>query len=467
MFTAETTTLGHLAKALVFNIPRLQVPADGGPFNQLLGGHSMLHGLIAITVVMGLALAASSRERRGGTLDEVGLLVLPAFAVPTNIEVSLYCLGVAAILLFWGRVRELRTWILLGVMVFLFIASWRTMGYSHSQDAGLVTLNRNLAEEWWIFVVWLIGGLGIRLIGFRWISRPTRVPVAFLLLISVVGWLAFALLIHLRDENERYGAYFLQSIFSIFAFSRLTPRFWQRTERGEIALEWLRIVRNSVVILLTTALLFRLVIHFTHSNAWIASLRLQILPLLVFVVLIFGALALWERDSRYAAPLSALVMCVLMVGFLGWVPTWFRFGLQTVPTSVSYPPDEVRGLRRLRDLMPPGQRFATNKHTIERTLPLTSLNLSYGYSSLAEHPVLLEGYLARGENTLPWFATLFRDNDVLFSTTDPDTLRSTAKKWDVQWLVARPNTDISLPRPLPAWLTEQQGSGSLKIYRIE
>jgi hypothetical protein len=91
---------------------------------------------------------------------------------------------------------------------------------------------------------------------------------------------------------------------------------------------------------------------------------------------------------------------------------------------------------------------------------------SYGYPALSERPVLLEGYKDRGENLLPWFNMLLHDNDLLFSITDPDTLRSIARAWHIRWLVARPGTDIFLPRPLPGWLVEQQNCGDLKIYRI-
>jgi hypothetical protein len=54
----------------------------------------------------------------------------------------------------------------------------------------------------------------------------------------------------------------------------------------------------------------------------------------------------------------------------------------------------------------------------------------------------------------------------MFSTTDPKTLRDIARTWNVRWLVARPGTDIALPKPLPGWLVEQQDTGDLKIYRV-
>ena len=117
--------------------------------------------------------------------------------------------------------------------------------------------------------------------------------------------------------------------------------------------------------------------------------------------------------------------------------------------------------------MAPDERFATNKHTLDVSSLVPPIDRSYGYSALSERPVLLEGYLDRGETALPWFKTLLHDNDLLFSTTDPETLRDIARTWHVRWLVARPGTDISLPRPLPAWLVEQQDCGDLKIYRID
>jgi hypothetical protein len=114
--------------------------------------------------------------------------------------------------------------------------------------------------------------------------------------------------------------------------------------------------------------------------------------------------------------------------------------------------------------MAPGEVFATNKHDLDSTVD--GRGRSYGYTALSERPVLLEGYLARNEIVLPWFKTLLHDNDLLFSATDPETLRDIARKWHVRYLVARPGTDIALPRPLPTWLIEQQNSGDLKIYRI-
>jgi hypothetical protein len=125
---------------------------------------------------------------------------------------------------------------------------------------------------------------------------------------------------------------------------------------------------------------------------------------------------------------------------------------------------EVRGLDRLREIAPPRERFATNKHDVDSLADRRAR--SYGYSGLAERPVLLEGYLDREVTVLPWFARMQHDNDLMFTTADASTLHDLARTWKVQWLVARPGTDISLPRPLPAWLIQEKDCGSLKIYQV-
>ena len=465
LFTEETNTFGHLARALLFRIPRLDVLGDGGPFNHFLDGHSLLHGLVAVTAIMGLCLRWADREIP--CFGEFALLILPALAIAVNSEASLYCLAFSIVLLFWRHPQSLRSWASIAVMLVLFYAGWSVMGYSHSTDAGLLRFNKGLAGEWWQMAVWFIIGLGLRLIAFRWISRPFSDPLSAVVLVSVVGWLAFALLIDLRDDNEHYGIYFLQSVLSIFAFSRFAPGWWRGAERSRLIRDWLRTATKLMIVLLMCGVAARIAIYLMHSQTWVASLRLQVLPFIVVLLLVIGALALMNRGSRFSPAISGCVLGVQLIGFLAWLPTWTRFGLQTTPTSVVYSSGETSGLRRLRELMAPEDRFATNKHNIDRMSPLPPLALSYGYSALAEHPVLLEGYLARGEDALPWFKNLHHDNDLLFATTDAETLHRIAKTWNVRWLVARPGTDIAIPRPLPTWLIAEQNSGDLKIYRVD
>jgi hypothetical protein len=178
-----------------------------------------------------------------------------------------------------------------------------------------------------------------------------------------------------------------------------------------------------------------------------------------------GALALMKRSIRFSRIGSAVLTGVLLVGFLAWIAPWLNFGLGRMKMDVTLTPGEVQGLNRLRQLAAPNEEFATNKHAVD-TLA-SNRERSYAYGSLSGRPVLLEGYLYRGESALPGFSYLLRDNDLMFTTTDPETLRHIANSRRVQWLVARSGTDIALPRPLPAWIVQQQDCGDLKIYRID
>jgi hypothetical protein len=469
LFTEETNISGHVTRAILFTIPGVQVLALGGPFDQLLVGHSLLHGLGAITAIMGLCLV---ERERGSTLTWRGviLLVLPALAVPVNSVAALYCIGVAGILLFWGRFGAIRSWLLIILMFCLFLGSWTIMGYGHAPDAARAMIKANVTSQWWTLAVWLIVGLGFRIVGFGWISQPLKDPLSALVLASVLGLLMFSLLLQLPDGNERYGIYFLQSIFSIFAFSRLTSGCWHGAERSQMMAEWLRLAKTSMILLTAAGVLIGCVALATHHDIGIIHFGRKLFLSFLLLLLLAGISTLMKRNRDFSTIGSAVLMGALLVGFLAWTTDWLRHGMEglktDIKTDITYRPSEVRGLRRLGTLMAREERFATNKHALDIDGVLPPIARSYGYSALSERPVLLEGYLDRGETALPWFKALLHDNDLLFSTTDPETLRDIARAWDVRWLVARPGTDISLPRPLPDWLVEQQDCGDLRIYRI-
>jgi hypothetical protein len=463
LFAAARTSSGHVIGAILFNIPDIGVLADGGPFDHLRAGHSVLHGLVAITATIGLCLAERERESALSWRGVI-LLVLPALVVPVNSVSALYCVGVAGILLFWGRLRETRPWLPIILMFSLFLGAWTTMGYSHSPDAAQVMINEHVTWQWWTFAVWLMVGLGFRIVGFRWISQPLRDPLSALVLTSVLGLLAFSLLLQL-EGNERYGIYFLQSMFSIFAFSRLTSGCWHGVERSQWIAEWLRLAKKGMILMAACGALIGIIAYATHGHTGIASFRLKIFLSFLLFSLLAGTSALMKRSLRFSTVGSAILMGGLLIGFLAWITPWLNFGLGRMKMDITLTPGEVRGLKRLGDLAKPDERFATNKHAVDSLA--TNRDRSYDYTTLSERPVLLEGYSYRGESALPGFKTLLRDNDLLFTTTDPETVRDIAKTWHVRWLVARPGTDIALPRPLPAWLVEQQNCGDLEIYRID
>jgi hypothetical protein len=466
LFTDGWTGSGHTFGAILITIPGIRVIGDGGPFDHLLVGHSLLHCLGAITAILGLCLAGSEHES-APTWREGVLLALPALAVPVNLLAALYSLGAAGILLFWGRLRAARSWLSISLMVGLFLAAWHIIGYGHAPDVAHVTIKDDVASQWWTLAVWLIIGLGFRITAFRWISRPLKDPLSLLVLTSVLGWLAYGLPFNLVHSNERYGIYFLQALLSIFAFSRVTSGCWRGVERSAMIAEWLRLATKCMVFVCVGGVLIAGVAVATHHHTGIAHFGPKLLVSCLLLALLAAISSLIQRSRRFLTVSSAVIMGVLLTGFLAWMPEYIRYGIGEVKSGITSPPGEVLGLRRLGELAAPHDRFATNKHALDPESLAPPNELSYGYSALSERPVLLEGYLSRGENLLPWFGTLLHDNDLLFSATDPETLRSIARTYRVRWLVARPGTDISLPRPLPAWLAEQKDCGTLKVYRID
>jgi hypothetical protein len=464
LFSNEVNSASHVTGAILFEIPRVEVLGQGGPFSHLILGHSELHGLGAITAIMGLSLIQREQQSDRGWQGLI-LLALPALTVAIHSVAALYCLSVVGILLFWGHLGEARSWLQIMLMVGLFLGAWKIMGFGHASDAAMVTIKRNPGEHWWMLAVWLMVGLGFRIVGFRWISQPLRDPLSALVLASVVGLLAFSLLVQFPRGEQRYGIYFLQSMFSIFAFSRLTSRFWRSVERSRWTTEWLTVAKKIMIILVTCAVLMRIVVYATHSQSWIASFRLQILPSLLLVLLLARTATLMKQSRRFSTVSSAILMGVLQIGFLAWITPWLNFGQGRMKMDITLTPGEVPGLYRLRELAAPSERFATNKHAVDSLA--SDPERSYAYAALSERPVLLEGYRYHSETALPGFYSLLQDNDLMFTSTDPETVHDIAKTWRIRWLVARPGTDIAMPRPLPTWLVEQHNCGDLRIYRID
>jgi hypothetical protein len=463
LFTNELNSSSHVTGAILFKIPDVAVLADGGPFSHLILGHSMLHGLVAITAIMGLCLVERERDeiltRRGFIF-----LALPALAIAVNSVAGLYCVGVVGILLFWGHLAKRRSWLAITLMFCLFLGAWKIMGYGQGAEAGLATIKKHFAWQWWAITIGFIGGLGLRTIAFRWITRPLRDPLSALLLASVLSLLSFSVLIQLDGSNERYGLYFLQCIFSIFAFSRLTNGCWRGDERSQLIADWLKLSKRGLILLAGCGILIGSVAFASHGRTGISEFGLKISLTFLLIFLLVGASALL-RNHRFSKVCSATLMVVLLIGFLAWITPWLNFGLGRMKMDISLTPGEVEGLHRLGELAAPNERFATNKHAVDSLA--ANRERSYSYGALSERPVLLEGYLDHAEAALPWFGTLLHDNDLMFTTSDPETVRDIAKIWHVRWLIARPGTDIALPRPFPAWLVEQHNCGDLKIYRID
>jgi hypothetical protein len=465
LFTEDVNSSSYVKDAILFKIPGVGVIADGGPFSHLIFGHSVLHGLVVITSIAGLCFVYRQNCDGQGWWRSATLLIMPVLVVPVNSVAALYCLGVISILAFWGRMKKAWPWLAIVLMVCLFFAAWRIMGLTHSSDAAGITIKHHLVSQWWTITVAFLIGLGFRIIGFKWISRPFSDPISALVLATVIGLLSFSLLLQVEDGNERYGIYYLQSMFSIFAFSRLMTGSWRSAARSEWAIDWLRLARNGLLILVAAAMAMAGFYHVTHGHTGIAGFGVRVGEAFVLALALTSLTLGMKHNVAFSSVTSAILMAVLAVGFVAWVAPWLDCGIGRMKLDVSVSPGEVAGLHRLRDLAKPSEWFATNRHNVDSLA--SRRERSYAYTGLSERPVLLEGYLDRGVKTLPWFGSLLRDNDEMFITSDAETLHKIAESYHVHWLVARPGTDIAISKPLPTWLVEQESTGNLKIYRID
>jgi hypothetical protein len=463
LFSNEGNSASYVTGAILHRIRGIEVVADGGPFSHLLLGHSAMHGLVAITAVLGLCLMAveSGVHQKWPVL---GLLALPALAVPNNSVAALYLLAAVAIILFWDGWRSLRTWACLLAMAALFLAAWWLMGFHQSTDAAGAALKLDVLAHWPDLLVWFTIGLGFRILAFQWISRSFRDRISVLVAVTFVGFLIFDIALHLYDDNERYGLYFLQALFSIFAFSRLNSSFWRAEQRKKWAASWLRLAGIGLAVFAGIALLARVVLFLVHTHPALTDLGKRAAAALLVAAVCLGLALLMRRNSRFASAASAVLMAVLAVGLFAWITPWLNFGLGRMNLGVSVSAAEVAGLHRLDRLAAPNERFATNRHDIDSLAKRRAR--SYAYTAISERPVLVEGYLDRGLIQLPWLSSMLHDNDLMFTTTDPETLHRLTREYQVQWLVAKPGSDLALQRPLPPWLIEEQHTGSLKIYKV-
>lgn len=462
LFTDAYNSSGYVTGALLFKIPEVDVLADGGPFSHLILGHSVLHGLICITAIMGLCLIEQSPAILQSPRILV-LLLLPAMAVPMNSVAALYCLGTVGILLFWNSLGQVRSWGQIALAVSIFYCAWAIMDYRHSPDLVASSIDRHPQLLWWPLAVEFTAGLGIRLLGFRWISHPRKNPFAALVLIGSFGLLLFYGLLQL-EGNERYGIYYLQAMFSIFAFSRFTPEFWHGAERSRLVAEWLSVARLILVLVFSSGVLIGIIAMLLRHPTDIPFFRSKLL-ICFLVLLSLSAISTLLRRSQLPKIGPLFLMATLMIGFLAWITPWLNYGMGRARRDVSLTPGEVQGLMRFREVAARGELFATNKHAVDSLV--ADRERSYGYTALSERPVVLEGYMDHGVAYIPGFSTLLSNNDLMFTTTEPTVLRQLAETYHVHWLIARPGTDIELPRPRPSWLQEQSECGDLRIYKIE
>ena len=201
----------------------------------------------------------------------------------------------------------------------------------------------HLVLQWWPVTIAFIVGLGFRIIAFRWIAQPLKNPLAALVLATLVGLLSFSVLLQLEDGNTRYGIYFLQCMLSIFAFSRVKSDFWRGQERSHWAVEWLGLATKGMVLLTLCGILLGILSRLARSHTGIDDVRSKMLFSLLLILFLSGILFLMNRSLRFSRIGSALLMGVLLIGFLAWITPWLNYGMGRMKLDVTVSPGEVTG----------------------------------------------------------------------------------------------------------------------------
>jgi hypothetical protein len=125
---------------------------------------------------------------------------------------------------------------------------------------------------------------------------------------------------------------------------------------------------------------------------------------------------------------------------------------------------EVQGLELLRKISAKGELICTNQHSL--TGFKSSPERSCAYGALSERPVLIEGWQYAGLENTPGFEKVFRENELVFTSSQLDLVKAIIEKYRIKYVVVRPGTILSIASNLPNWLKEIQNAGSLKIYHV-
>jgi len=470
LFVAQVnSTARGTVGAFLFPLPDVSVIHDGGWFSHLVLGHSEVWGGIGIFTVLAL-LASRMKSVARPRLRFDLFIVLPALIGCLEVIASIGTVGVVAGVYALLGMRHRRALLFAAGVLLAALGVGLVMGYVGSPSASGVALDLSYAPQALTLWVWLFIGLGVRLVAAVWWRHLRVDPLAWALLLFVVGYLAMGFLLRdAFDNHNSYGPKFLQGILSVYAFAWLGGvwgqgrRGWWETVAGElIGWAW----RISVVLLVADGIATAVgVVRGTLAAGSISVWSLK-LAALGSCGVIAGAGALWI--SRRTIPrawggVSRAVVAVMAVGFLAWLPPWTAYGLNRLRMQVVLSPEEVSALHWVRDNSTPDALIATNHNAVARFRNRQAR--SYGYRVLAERPILLEGW-EYGEKYQARFAAVRHDNDVLFHTANADSARTVVQRYGVQYIVTAPGTDLHIA-PSTDWLQLAARFGSVKVYRTE
>jgi len=427
------------------------------PFAHIVHGASLLWGLVGLFVLLSVLLERGSVEN--GISDSPVLPFFAALIVPLH---GLVALGAAGASWLELSVRNYRRFsylaaVALGIVVtsLVFWSLLNPLGLAGKTFFFDPDLRPALFEMFMYFFL----GLGVLLLGLDWLRSFPKTATSRVLMILLIGFVPLTVILENRDFNDYYGVRFATAILAVFAMARLGT--WIGESKLLIARRVL--CRLGIAIMVMAGIFLALglaIIVFSGPG----SRRFAMLPEVAVAAALCGSVLVWLGRKGRAAVIGGTVIIglVFAIQATAWVPVFFRQAIRKVEAH-GLSAGEVDGLLRLRELSTLDSLCVTNRHKIPGMTFEPAR--SYMYTALSERAFVLEGWQYR-EMDVPEFQDARAFSEQVFSTSDPDFLCKNLGERGVNFIVARPGTDLHVNEGECDCLQKIPDCGSLGIYRV-
>lgn len=433
-------------------------PEHWEPFQHILHSSSLPWGAIGIFVVLSVLLETAATDTKSGV--GYGLPLMAALVVPLNGVAALGAAGVSWLELAFRHHRRLSglAAISLGVAATGF-SCWfflRPVDLAVSR----FTIDPDPRPQLYDLFMYFFLGHGVLLLGLDWLRSFPRTAASRALAIVTVGFLSFTVFLENRDWNDQYGIRFVTMVLVAFAMARIGS--WIGDDLMTLARRTLRRLGTSIS---AAAGLFALLSLAVAVLAGPGTRGVALIPAAAVAAAGGGLVLVWlsRRGSTIVAAGSAVVGSLFLFQTMAWVPVFVVKGLQKAQ-QVKVSAGEVEGLVRLKNVSPPGSLCVTNHHEV----PHRSFRpaRSYFYTALSERAFVLEGWEFR-EMSAPGFQEARDLSEEVFATRDPEMLCRSLRDRGVDFVVARPGTDVQVSEDECSCIQRVPDCGTLTIYRVQ
>lgn len=464
LFAEQGNSSSQIEQAVLFEIPYMELPiSNGGPFTHIMLGHSVLHGLVGITAILGIVLfGLYSQKSAFENLRAYILLPISTLLVAVNSVAGIGAAGIVFSLVLLFSKEKVKPVAGVAVSFGLLVLLLWIMGYIGGGRSSRLKIDLYLEDVQWFFVfTWFFVGLGVRIITIYLIRRWRTDPASASVLIATVGFTLFTLLVNDQHwGSDRYGFSFLQSIYSVYGFTLLGVAA-EKFRSGSSPWNWLTERITSAG--LWSGLLF-LTVGFVgllgYDMAWKRLDKVVVGSIAVIVVSI--SLLYMAASYRHRLIGAAVGLCVLL-GSLAWVPTVLNFGLNQLNLRVRLQPSEVEALQLVRENSNTGDLVATNRHSIEG-IPWRPQR-SYAYRALSERPILLEGW-RYGERFHSRFGRIRKNNNKIFESKKCNKVLNIIRKYNVKYIIVRGKQGVKCKKDRSLGVKRLK-KGDTRVYEIK